>query len=812
MVLSQSSIKKRLRQRRNECNSSSQTLNIRNRRDDKIENGRNCNNSPTIPFVPSIVQVKDNIENRNRLSNRELVVVLKRHPLIKSTAVVLNSQEAGFEKRAYINRAKQLKVVLQRNFGDLIGKFVCPPNFRPVSISTPDFQIRNLTVRLEKNATITDMVIFRQLKINRMRSLRISLPSSQLKYNELETPNNPIIPWPDTPSPSIISSMTSTTNRTQNQQLPATETRHRRRRHAEVPHRVTYRNAITIEQDELETLCTRPNYCGTLTELCPFCGALFFTREKTTRDNEYTGCCNRGAFTIPALSACPPTLKDLYVGDGPLASQFRSQIRLINSLFAVASFKTSRPIPERRGQGHWCFTICGQIYHFISGIPNSQDKEKIQLNQIYFLDVEEALARRNAFADDRVDPAIMRLMESILRTHNRYIKAYKTMGDEIRQRKTQNLEVENIIIGMTKKPVINILAAQQNQNWRPGQSDIAAIFEGLEPPMKVDLVVYPHKPDDPDPINRHQELKLLNPLADPMVYPLLFPCGDNGYSTGMKYNIRRGRTAGKTVTILQYYRFRLYVRDVFSSIHNGGKLFQQYIVDGWVKHEMSRLWWLRQNQNEFRRTAEETLRRFNQNRQNGHVGRAIILPSGFPGGDRYRQRQYLDAMTVVARFGKPDLFITFTCNPNWPEIKNNLFKHQKWENRPDLICRVFQMKLLEFINDIVRDQLYGVVINNQYVIEFQKRGLPHAHIVVTFHEDDKLKDVEMVERIINAYIPDRENQPLLYQRVADFHLHPPCGRINPEAPCMADGKCTKYYPKSFREKTTLSVGRNTRPE
>ncbi|XP_045482768.1 uncharacterized protein LOC123686581 [Harmonia axyridis] len=169
-------------------------------------------------------------------------------------------------------------------------------------------------------------------------------------------------------------------------------------------------------------------------------------------------------------------------------------------------------------------------------------------------------------------------------------------------------------------------------------------------------------------------------------------------------------------------------------------------------------------------------------------------------------------MTVVARFGKPDLFITFTCNPNWPEIKNNLFKHQKWENRPDLICRVFQMKLLEFINDIVRDQLYGVVINNQYVIEFQKRGLPHAHIVVTFHEDDKLKDVEMVERIINAYIPDRENQPLLYQRVADFHLHPPCGRINPEAPCMADGKCTKYYPKSFREKTSLSVGRNTRPE
>ena len=36
------------------------------------------------------------------------------------------------------------------------------------------------------------------------------------------------------------------------------------------------------------------------------------------------------------------------------------------------------------------------------------------------------------------------------------------------------------------------------------------------------------------------------------------------------------------------------------------------------------------------------------------------------------QQNYLDAMTIVKTFGKPDLFITMTANPKWPEIRDNL--------------------------------------------------------------------------------------------------------------------------------------------
>jgi hypothetical protein len=59
------------------------------------------------------------------------------------------------------------------------------------------------------------------------------------------------------------------------------------------------------------------------------------------------------------------------------------------------------------------------------------------------------------------------------------------------------------------------------------------------------------------------------------------------------------------------------------------------------------------------------------------VGRAIILPSTFVGGPIYMHQAYQDVMRIVAKLGKPDLFITFTCNPQWPEIRDELLQGQR---------------------------------------------------------------------------------------------------------------------------------------
>ena len=63
--------------------------------------------------------------------------------------------------------------------------------------------------------------------------------------------------------------------------------------------------------------------------------------------------------------------------------------------------------------------------------------------------------------------------------------------------------------------------------------------------------------------------------------------------------------------------------------------------------------------------------------------------------------RYHDAMAIVAKFGRPDLFITFTCNPNWAEIKNNLFPGQTVSDRPDLVARIFKLKLKALLADFL---------------------------------------------------------------------------------------------------------------
>jgi len=54
---------------------------------------------------------------------------------------------------------------------------------------------------------------------------------------------------------------------------------------------------------------------------------------------------------------------------------------------------------------------------------------------------------------------------------------------------------------------------------------------------------------------------------------------------------------------------------------------------------------------------------------------------------------YQDSMALVKKFGKPDLFITMTCNSNWPKILHELRLGEEANDRPDLTSRVFNMKL-----------------------------------------------------------------------------------------------------------------------
>ena len=66
------------------------------------------------------------------------------------------------------------------------------------------------------------------------------------------------------------------------------------------------------------------------------------------------------------------------------------------------------------------------------------------------------------------------------------------------------------------------------------------------------------------------------------------------------------------------------------------------------------------------------------------------------------KRRYMDAMTLVQQYGKPDIFLTITCNPAWPKITQHLWDHEEAHNRPDLTARVFRAKLEMLKDDIVK--------------------------------------------------------------------------------------------------------------
>jgi hypothetical protein len=120
---------------------------------------------------------------------------------------------------------------------------------------------------------------------------------------------------------------------------------------------------------------------------------------------------------------------------------------------------------------------------------------------------------------------------------------------------------------------------------------------------------------------------------------------------------------------------------------------------------------------------------------------------------------------------------------------------------------VFKIKLKELINDIHKNHILGRTIAGIYVVEFQKRGLPHAHILIFFTEDCKPHTVEDVDRMISAELSNSETNKLAHETVARCTMHGPCGLAFPNAPCMEEGKCKMQYPRKFQSKTVTDENR-----
>ena len=172
----------------------------------------------------------------------------------------------------------------------------------------------------------------------------------------------------------------------------------------------------------------------------------------------------------------------------------------------------------------------------------------------------------------------------------------------------------------------------------------------------------------------------------------------------------------------------------------------------------------------------------------------------------------MKALTLVARKGPPTFFITATCNPLWPEIVEQLLPGQTAYDRDDLTCRVFHARLQALLHNLRQGHYFEgrTTTYSIYVIEFQHRGLPHAHIVLQLdgapdHNDHEVC-IAFIDRFISSEMPvdnpnSTEEDRLYAQYVSDFMVHK-CSTGAVNSCCDEDGNCSKGYSSDYSEPFT----------
>ncbi|XP_019158425.1 PREDICTED: uncharacterized protein LOC109155147 [Ipomoea nil] len=400
----------------------------------------------------------------------------------------------------------------------------------------------------------------------------------------------------------------------------------------------------------------------------------------------------------------------------------------------------------------------------------------------------------NADGKSNIRVDVVADIKEVLDKHNVLVKSFWMAKGEIES--NPRVEVKMRLIGKrsTDARTYNL----------PNVSEVAALIVGdLDPTLGERDILVESKCGD---LKRISEL---NPSYLPLQYPILFPYGEDGYREDIQFSVpsSSSNVGQKRISQREFFAFRIHERlNEVNTLLFSKRLLQQFLVDAYTMVESSRLTFIRQNQKSLRCEAYKGL---SDALTRGEVdpttqGKRIVLPSSFTGGARYMIPNYQDAMAICRWNGYPNLFITFTCNPKWPEIRRYIHKRGlKAEDRPDIVCRIFKLKLDSLIREIRVGQVFGEVSSVIYTIEFQKRGLPHAHILLFLSRQSAMLSTTCMDNIISAEIPDKDGDIQYYNAVEEFMIHGPCGVVNKKSPCMINGKCSKHFPKKFVEAYTL---------
>lgn len=96
-------------------------------------------------------------------------------------------------------------------------------------------------------------------------------------------------------------------------------------------------------------------------------------------------------------------------------------------------------------------------------------------------------------------------------------------------------------------------------------------------------------------------------------------------------------------------------------------------------------------------------------------------------------------MRTSTELGIPDIFVAITRNPNWLYIQRELSESQTANSSPYIVSRVFRMNMKQMMTEVIANAIFGTGVAHVRVVEFQKRGLPHANCICFRQNQTKKK-------------------------------------------------------------------------
>ena len=144
--------------------------------------------------------------------------------------------------------------------------------------------------------------------------------------------------------------------------------------------------------------------------------------------------------------------------------------------------------------------------------------------------------------------------------------------------------------------------------------------------------------------------------------------------------------------------------------------------------------------------------------------------------------------------GRCSFFITFTFNPKWPEAD---VRPRRIADYVDIQCRVFNLRLKSFLRRLRAGQFFGgrngpfrgePPVYIMCVVEFQKRGFPHAHLAVKMPVDPT--DPEVIDELITARMPPHPDT--LENPTPDDRIYYDLVRANLTHRRCVEGRCFQH--------------------